>query len=64
MCLRARAWSAPAASGCGGILSFLVTPIINSQLGTTTAGHNTAILTGNVYSSPRVTVNKNNEEHP
>jgi hypothetical protein len=58
------AWSAPAASGCGGILSFLVTPIINSQLGTTTAGHNTAILTGNVYSSPRVTVNKNNEEHP
>jgi hypothetical protein len=58
------AWSAPTASGCGGILSFLVTPIINSQLGTTTAGHNTAILTGTVYSSPRVTVNKNNEEHP
>jgi hypothetical protein len=57
-------WSAPTASGCGGILSFLVTPIINAQLGTTTAGHNTAILKGNVYSSPRVTVNKNNEEHP
>jgi hypothetical protein len=58
------AWSAPTASGCGGILSFLVTPIINAQLGTTTAWHNTAILKGNVYSSPRVTVNKNNEEHP
>jgi len=37
-------WSAPGASGCGGILGFLVNPIINSQLGTTTAGHNTAIL--------------------
>ena len=24
------AWSAPAASGCGGILSFLVNPIINA----------------------------------
>jgi hypothetical protein len=58
------AWSAPAATGCGGILSFLVTPIINSQLGTTTAGHNTAILAGNVYSSPAASVKKNNEEHP
>jgi hypothetical protein len=38
------AWSAPGASGCGGILSFLVNPIINSQLGSTTAGRNTAIL--------------------
>jgi hypothetical protein len=58
------AWSAPTASGCGGILSFLVTPIINAQLGTTTAGHNTAILKGNVYSSPAASVKKNNEEHP
>jgi hypothetical protein len=58
------AWSAPTATGCGGILSFLVTPIINAQLGTTTAGHNTAILTGSVYSSPAASVKKNNEEHP
>ena len=58
------AWSAPAATGCGGILSFLVTPIITAQLGTTTAGHNTAILKGDVYSSPAASVKKNNEEHP
>ncbi len=58
------AWSAPAPTGCGGILSFLVTPIIKAQLGTTTAGHNTAILKGTVSSSPRGAVNKNNEEHP
>jgi hypothetical protein len=58
------AWSAPTATGCGGILSFLVTPIINAQLGTTTAGHNTAILKGTVSSSPAASVKKNNEEHP
>lgn len=38
------AWAAPKATGCGGILAFLVNPIVNSQLGTVTAGHNTAIL--------------------
>jgi hypothetical protein len=58
------AWSAPTASGCGGILSFLVTPIINAQLGTTTAGHNTAILKGTVTSSAAAAVKKNDEEHP
>ena len=42
------AWSAPGASGCGGILGFLVNPIINSQLGSTTAGHNTAILNNKI----------------
>jgi hypothetical protein len=58
------AWSAPTATGCGGILSFLVTPIINAQLGTTTAGHNTAILKGTVSSAASFAVNKNDEEHP
>lgn len=58
------AWSAPAASGCGGILSFLVSPIINAQLGTTTKGHNTAILNGTTYESTTFAVKKNNEEHP
>jgi hypothetical protein len=58
------AWSAPTASGCGGILSFLVTPIINAQLGTTTKGHNTAILSGTTYESTSFAVKKNNEEHP
>jgi hypothetical protein len=39
------AWSAPEATGCGGIISFLVDPIINSQLGLpAAAGNNTAEL--------------------
>jgi hypothetical protein len=54
-------WSAPQASGCGGILSFLVTPIINSQLGTTTAGNNTAILNGTVTVASALAV-KNNDK--
>ena len=47
------AWSSPAASGCGGILSFLVNPIVNYQLGTTTAGHNTAVLSTRSASAQR-----------
>jgi hypothetical protein len=58
------AWSAPAPAGCGGILSFLVTPIIKAQLGTTTAGHNTAILKGTVSLTSTAAVKKNDEEHP
>jgi len=58
------AWSAPKAAGCGGIISFLVDPIINAQLGTTTAGHNTAILKGTLYQASAFTVNKNDVEHP
>jgi hypothetical protein len=58
------AWSAPQATGCGGILSFLVTPIINSQLGSTTAGNNTAILIGTTSTAAAVTVNKNDVENP
>jgi hypothetical protein len=58
------AWSAPTASGCGGILSFLVTPIINAQLGTTTAGHNTAILNNTLSIAAAVTVRTFDEEHP
>jgi hypothetical protein len=58
------AWSAPKASGCGGIISFLVDPIINAQLGTTTAGHNTAILKGTLYQASAFAVNKNDKEHP
>jgi hypothetical protein len=57
-------WSAPTATGCGGILSFLVSPIINAQLGTTTAGHNTAILNNTVYIASRFAVNENNELNP
>jgi hypothetical protein len=58
------AWSAPTATGCGGILSFLVTPIINAQLGTTTAGNNTAILNNELYIAAAAAVRINNEENP
>ena len=58
------AWSAPTASGCGGILSFLVTPIINAQLGSTTAGHNAAILKNTIYTASAAAVRTNNAENP
>jgi len=58
------AWSSPAASGCGGILAFLVNPIVNSQLGTTTAGHNTAILNNKLFVASAAAVRKNNSENP
>jgi len=58
------AWSAPKAAGCGGILSFLVTPIINAQLGSTTAGNNTAILNNTLFVGSAAAVRKNNTENP
>jgi len=58
------AWSAPSATGCGGILSFLVTPIINAQLGSTTAGHNTAILNNDIFVGSGAAIRKNNTENP
>jgi len=58
------AFSAPAATGCGGIISFLVNPIVNGSLGTTTAGHNTAILNNTINLASSAAVKKNNEEHP
>jgi hypothetical protein len=42
-------FSAPVASGCGGVFSFLVDPIVDSKLGLpSAAGKNTAILNGTV----------------
>jgi hypothetical protein len=59
------AWSAPSASGCGGILSFLVNPIINAQIGLpSAAGKNTTRLKNTIYEAPAFSVNKNNTEHP
>jgi hypothetical protein len=58
------AWPAPGASGCGGILAFLVNPIVNAQLGATTSGHNTAILTGTAAISSALAVQGNDEENP
>jgi hypothetical protein len=58
------AWSAPTASGCGGILSFLVTPIINAQLGSTVAGRNTAILNNDIFVGSAAAIRKNDKENP
>jgi len=59
-------WSAPAASGCGGILSFLVNPIINGQIGLPSAkGKNAAILKKNTISiSTATAVKKVDSENP
>ncbi len=52
------AWSAPSATGCGGILSFLVNPIINSMIGLpSTDGHNTAILNNTIDTATVGSVN-------
>jgi hypothetical protein len=58
------AWSAPAPTGCGGIISFLVNPIISGQLGATTAGNNTARLKNDIWTSPSLAVKANDEAHP
>ena len=57
-------WSAPSVTGCGGILAFLVNPIVSSQLGTTTAGHNTAILKNTIDIATTAAVKRVNEENP
>jgi hypothetical protein len=57
-------WSAPGASGCGGILSFLVNPIINSQLGATTAGNNTAILNNTIEATTPFALEYIEEQNP
>jgi hypothetical protein len=52
------AWAAPEATGCGGILSFLVDPVIDSELGLPAkAGMNTAILKNNIAISSAAAVN-------
>jgi hypothetical protein len=44
-------FAAPATSGCGGIFSFLVDPLVSSVIGVpAAAGTNTAILEGDTYS--------------
>jgi hypothetical protein len=58
------AWSAPKASGCGGIIGFLVNPIVNTQLGTTSAGYNTAILNNTVDITLTAAVAYIDEENP
>jgi hypothetical protein len=59
------AWSAPAAAGCGGIIAFLVNPIVNSSAGLpASAGKNTAILKNTIYVGSGAAVRENNELNP
>jgi hypothetical protein len=52
------AWSAPEATGCGGVISFLVDPIINGMLGLPAkAGSNTAILKNTIDTASAGAVN-------
>jgi hypothetical protein len=58
-------WSAPAASGCGGLLSALMDPVINLASGLpAAAGHNSAVLENTISEASAVAVRKNDETHP
>lgn len=51
-------WSAPAAEGCGGILSFLVDPVIDTMIGLpSSSGNNKAVLNNTVWLATAVAVN-------
>jgi hypothetical protein len=59
------AWSVPKASGCGGVLSFLIDPIINKQMGLPSpAGRNTAILMSTASISTAFAVQENDAKNP
>lgn len=58
------AWSAPAAQGCGGLLSALIDPIVNLSSGLPSSkGNNTAILENRVSESTTFAINRNDEEN-
>jgi hypothetical protein len=59
------AWAAPGVSGCGGILSFLLDPIVDTSSGLpSAAGHNTAILGNTINVATAFAVRTNDEENP
>jgi hypothetical protein len=59
------AWAAPGASGCGGLFSFILDPIVNAAAGLpAAAGKNTAILKNSVFIASAFAVAKNNKENP
>ena len=46
-------WSAPVAEGCGEAFAFLIDPLIDAKIGLpSAAGHNSAILSGELKSAP------------
>jgi hypothetical protein len=59
------AWAAPGVSGCGGLFSAILDPIVNTSAGLpAAAGKNTAILVNDIFIGAAVAVNKNSEENP
>jgi hypothetical protein len=51
------AFAVPTAEGCGGLFSFLITPIVNKKLGLpSAAGKNTAILSGTLKTAEEAAV--------
>jgi hypothetical protein len=59
------AWKAPGASGCGGIFSFILDPIVNSASGLpSAAGKNTAVLKNTINVASAFATKLNNEENP
>jgi hypothetical protein len=57
-------WAAPGASGCGGVFSFILDPIINTAAGLpAAAGKNSAVLINTIYESPASAVNLNDEDN-
>ena len=58
-------WEAPAASGCGGWLAFLVDPVINAASGLPAkAGYNTAILENTIHNATTLALRKIDAENP
>jgi hypothetical protein len=58
-------WASPGASGCGGLFSFILDPIVNLAAGLPAgAGVNSAILENTVNTATASAVKKNNEENP
>jgi hypothetical protein len=59
------AFSAPAATGCGGPLAFLIDPLINSKIGLPSpAGYNTITHVGNADEATTVGVIASEQEEP
>lgn len=59
------AWAAPSASGCGGLLSSVIDPIISIASGLPAkAGNNTAILESDISETTAVAVKKVDSENP
>jgi hypothetical protein len=59
------AWAAPKASGCGGLFSFILDPIVNSSAGLpAAAGKNTAILKNTIDIATAAAVKFIDESNP